>query len=77
MPSYSPNLNIIERLWKWTKKECLNCKYYDTFDEFKTAIDNALLKTKKHENKQELETLLTLNFQLKVDTICLLFFIHN
>ncbi|MDR0680729.1 MAG: hypothetical protein LBG15_02585 [Dysgonamonadaceae bacterium] len=31
---------MIERLWKWTKKECLNCKYYDTFDEFKTAIDN-------------------------------------
>jgi transposase len=64
LPSYSPNLNIIERLWKWTKKECLNCKYYDTFDKFKTAIDNALFKIKKHENKQELETLLALNFQL-------------
>jgi transposase len=24
--SYSPNLNLIERLWKWTKKDCLNCK---------------------------------------------------
>ncbi|MDR2763884.1 MAG: transposase [Tannerella sp.] len=44
LPSHSPNLNIIERLWKWTKKECLNGKYYDTFDEFKTAIENALFK---------------------------------
>jgi transposase len=28
LPSYSPNLNLIERLWKWVKKDCLNCKYY-------------------------------------------------
>jgi transposase len=31
LPSYSPNLNIIERLWKWTKKDCLNGKYYSKF----------------------------------------------
>jgi hypothetical protein len=49
---------------KWTKKECLNCEYYDTFDEFKTVIDNKPIKTKQHENIQELETLLTFNFQL-------------
>lgn len=27
LPPYSPNLNLIERLWKLTKKECLNSKY--------------------------------------------------
>ena len=27
MPPYSPNLNIIERLWKWTKKKVLYAKY--------------------------------------------------
>lgn len=27
-PSYSPNLNIIERLWKFTKKKILYAKYY-------------------------------------------------
>ena len=26
LPSYSPNLNLIERLWKFVKKECLACK---------------------------------------------------
>lgn len=31
LPSYSPNLNLIERLWKWTKKNCLNCRYYKSF----------------------------------------------
>jgi hypothetical protein len=38
LPSYSPNLNLIERLWKWVKKDCLNCKYYSKFSEFKTAM---------------------------------------
>ena len=64
LPSYSPNLNIIERLWKWTKKDCLNCKYYETFALFKEAIDKSLMKTKNHENKDELDTLLALKFQL-------------
>jgi transposase len=50
LPSYSPNLNIIERLWKWTKKDCLNCQYYETFALFKEAIDKSLMKTKNHEN---------------------------
>ena len=43
LPSYSPNLNIIERFWKWTKKDCLNCKYYETFIQFKKAIDLNLI----------------------------------
>jgi transposase len=64
LPSYSPNLNIIERLWKWTKKDCLNCKYYETFEKFKEAIDRSLQKTVNHENKKDLSTLLALNFQL-------------
>ena len=64
LPSYSPNLNIIERYWKWLKKNCLNCKYYETFEKFRNAIDTALSKTINHENKTELDTLLNLNFQL-------------
>ena len=31
LPAYSPNLNLIERLWKYVKKQCLNGKYYATF----------------------------------------------
>jgi transposase len=64
LPSYSPNLNLIERLWKWVKKDCLNCKYYSKFDEFKTAIDNSLNKIITGQAQKELESLLTLKFQL-------------
>jgi transposase len=64
LPSYSPNLNLIERLWKWVKKDCLNCQYYSKFGEFKTAIDNSLSKVIDGQAKKELDTLLTLKFQL-------------
>ncbi|KAB8332695.1 IS630 family transposase [Scytonema tolypothrichoides VB-61278] len=40
LPSYSPNLNLIERLWKLVKKQCLYSKYYSDFPEFKTAISS-------------------------------------
>lgn len=64
LPSYSPNLNIIERYWKWTKKDCLNCKCYNNFTEFKAAIDKSLKKTVDRENSEELDTLLNLKFQM-------------
>jgi len=38
IPPYSPNLNLIERLWKHTKNR-LRSKYYDKFDDFKNTID--------------------------------------
>jgi transposase len=64
LPSYSPNLNQIERLWKWVKKDSLYCTYYEKFSHFKKAIDQSLKKTSTKEGKAELESLLTLNFQL-------------
>jgi len=64
LPSYSPNLNLIERLWKWVRKECLNSKYYERFDEFKNAINQSLEKVSSEEVKEEMDTLLALNFQL-------------
>ena len=64
LPSYSPNLNIIERFWKWLKKDCLNCKYNETFTQFKQAIDLSLKKTIDKDNLTELDTLLNLKFQL-------------
>lgn len=42
LPSYSPNLNLIERLWKFVKKTSLNSCSYDTFAEFQAAIDQCL-----------------------------------
>jgi len=64
LPSYSPNLNLIERLWRWVKKDCLYCKYYESFHDFKKAIESTLNKVISETGKTELETLLTLNFQL-------------
>jgi len=63
LPPYSPNLNIIERLWKFVKKKSLNSRYYETFGEFQKAISGALHKC-GDEWKDELKTLLVLNFQM-------------
>jgi len=68
LPSYSPNLNIIERLWKWIKKDCLYCKYYCKFNEFKDAILKSLDKCQESKHKIELDTLLNLKFQLFENT---------
>jgi len=38
LPPYSPNLNPIERLWKWMKERVIYNAYYPGFDEFKSAI---------------------------------------
>ena len=62
LPSYSPNLNIIERLWKFVKKKCLRSKYYPNFKDFKTAVSNCLNETDTT-YKDELDSLLNLKFQ--------------
>jgi transposase len=42
LPPYSPNLNLIERLWKFVKKQCLYSIYYEDFAPFKAAIGTCL-----------------------------------
>jgi transposase len=42
LPSYSPNLNLIERLWRFTKKEALYGRYHATFADFEAAIEDSL-----------------------------------
>jgi transposase len=62
LPAYSPNLNLIERYWKFFKKKVLYNRYYATFEEFKQAcLGFFRKKTRYHE---ELESLLTENFQV-------------
>ena len=41
LPPYSPNLNLIERLWKFTKGR-LRVKYYGDFESFRSAIDSII-----------------------------------
>jgi transposase len=66
LPGYSPNLNLIERLWKFVKKECLGCRPQPTYEAFTEAIDACLSSlTTKH--KQRMKTLLTLQFQTSED----------
>jgi transposase len=62
LPSYSPNLNLIERVWRFVRKESLNSTYYEDFGQFTAAIDECLegLHTV---HKGEMKTLLTHKFQ--------------
>ena len=62
LPSYSPNLNVIERLWKFTKKRALRGKHYADFTAFRAAIDGCLDRIST-DHKNELESLMTLKFQ--------------
>jgi len=38
LPPYSPNLNPIERLWKWMKERVIYNTYYREFEDFKSAV---------------------------------------
>jgi len=62
LPPYSPNLNLIERLWKFVRKHCLYSHYYADFTTFKTAISNCLAQTHTT-HKSALDSLLSLRFQ--------------
>lgn len=62
LPTYSPNLNLIERLWKFTKHRCLNSKYYSDFKNFRETI-SIFLGSIHERHRQDLQTLLTHNFQ--------------
>jgi transposase len=61
LPTYSPNLNLIERLWKFLRKKVINLRYYPTFDEFRNAIHEFFKNLKQY--KDELKTLMRPNFQ--------------
>ena len=52
IPPYSPNLNLIERVWKFVKAE-LRSKYYDDFSVFQTKIDSIIESTSKEFNKNQ------------------------
>jgi transposase len=63
LPGYSPNLSLIERLWRFVPKESLDSTYYEDFARFTAAIDQCLgdLPTV---HKGEMATLMTHEFQM-------------
>ena len=63
LPSYSPNLNLIERVWKFVKAECLGGKHYENFAQFQQGI-NACVNNLSTEYKENMDSLITRNFQL-------------
>jgi transposase len=62
LPSYAPNLNLIERLWKFFKKNILYNRYFETFQLFKEKSIQFLENISDY--SQQLENLLTENFHI-------------
>jgi len=62
LPPYSPNLNLIERLWKFMKKKVLYNKYYEKFSSFEDAVNGFFENFACYDS--ELRLLLTQNFQI-------------
>lgn len=63
LPSYSPNLNLIERLWRHVKQEALYSRYYDSFTNFKAAIMECINEIQSG-NEKPLSSLFSLKFQI-------------
>ena len=62
LPAYAPNLNLIERLWKFFKKQVLYNRYYETFGGFRTACEDFFNNPQRYHH--ELRSLLTENFAI-------------
>jgi transposase len=67
IPPYSPNLNLIERLWKFVKSR-LRTKYYDQFDIFREKIDSIVNST-INENKSIIDKIINDKVQLFNDLV--------
>ena len=62
LPSYSPNLNLIERLWGFTKRKSVYGKYHANFASFRAAIETTLAGVSTT-HAAALKSLMTLKFQ--------------
>ncbi len=62
LPTYSPNLNPIERLWGFMKQKVIGLTFYPSFKEFKRAIFHFFDHLDEYE--YELKKLLNLQFQI-------------
>lgn len=62
MPPYSPNLCLIERLWKYFKKRVVKNIYYETYDEFYEGVCSFFRNWDDYKN--DLRSLFSLNFEI-------------
>jgi transposase len=63
LPTYSPNLNLIERIWKIVKSKVLNSAYYESFDGFCDNIFECV-DTLHDKHAKEMASSITQNFQI-------------
>ena len=61
LPPYAPNLNLIERLWKFMKAKVLT-HYYENFEQFKQALQDFLMHLERYAT--ELATLMSEEFEI-------------
>jgi len=63
LPAYSPNLNLIERLWKFFRKMVLANRYHENLEEFRQAAI-LFFKNLHRKYRSQLESLMTETFHL-------------
>ena len=62
LPSYSPNLNLMERLWKLLRRKIIDPHFYRTKGAFKAAV--LAFFNRLDEYGDELASLLTRKFHV-------------
>jgi transposase len=62
LPAYCPNLNLIERFWKFVKRQVLYNRYHETFDDYKQACKQFFATLDRH--TEQLRSLLRENFEI-------------
>uniref|UniRef100_UPI00374D503B transposase n=1 Tax=Ferruginibacter sp. TaxID=1940288 RepID=UPI00374D503B len=60
LPPYSPNLNLIERLWRYFKKQVMKNKYYANYATFEQAVETFFIRFENR--KEDLKSLLNFKF---------------
>ena len=66
LPFYSPNLNLIERLWKFLRKKVIDYEFYEDFQQFRKSIFNFFDHIDDYQ--KELEKLIAWNFHIPKST---------
>lgn len=64
LPPYAPNLNLIERLWKFFHKKVMYGQYHASYLDFREAITAFFERINDHQYTDELSSLLAENFQI-------------